>query len=72
MLLEGACGVHWAHGPISMISAGFKDSHFEFQVNQELYGCFSVIIGFLISPSILRQKNEKIGQKWYTSYFGIF
>ena len=27
-------------------SAGLNGSHFEFRVNQESYGCFSVIIGF--------------------------
>ena len=27
-------GVHWAHGPNDVISVDFKDSHFEFQVNQ--------------------------------------
>ena len=30
------CGVHWAHGPNNVISVDFKDSHFEFRVNQEL------------------------------------
>ena len=34
--LAGACGVHWAHGPINIISVDFKDSHFEFRVNQYL------------------------------------
>ena len=33
---------------INVISAGFEGSHFEFWVNQELQGLFSVIIGFLI------------------------
>ena len=32
--LVGACGVHWAHGPINVISVDLKDSHFEFRVNQ--------------------------------------
>ena len=27
-------GVHWAHGSNDVISVDFKDSHFEFQVNQ--------------------------------------
>ena len=35
-------------GPINMNSTGFNESHFEFRVNQELYGFFSVIIGFII------------------------
>ena len=34
--MAGASGVHWAHGPINVISVDFKDSHFEFRVNQEL------------------------------------
>ena len=34
--LEGACGVHWTHVPINVISVFFKDSHFEFRINQEL------------------------------------
>ena len=29
-------GVHWAHEPINVISVYFKDSHFEFRVNQEV------------------------------------
>ena len=29
-------GVHWAHGPINVISVDFKDNHFEFRVYQEL------------------------------------
>ena len=33
---------------LRVISAGFEGSHFEFRVNQESYGFFSVIIGFLI------------------------
>ena len=57
--------VHLTHGPINVISVYFKDSQFEFHVNQELYGFFfSVIIGFfvqenmgletkILSPSIL-------------------
>ena len=32
--LAGACGVHWAHGPINVVSVDFKDSHFEFRVDQ--------------------------------------
>ena len=35
-----------------MISAGFRDSHFVFRVNQESYGFFSVIIGFLIQKNM--------------------
>ena len=35
-----------------MISTGFNESHFEFRVNQELYGFFSVIIGFIIQKNI--------------------
>ena len=35
-----------------MISTGFNESHFEFRVNQELYGCFSVIIGFIIQKNM--------------------
>ena len=31
-----------------MISTGFNESHFEFRVKQVLYGCVSVIIGFII------------------------
>ena len=30
----------------------FNESHFEFRVNQELYGLFSVIIGFLIQNNM--------------------
>ena len=29
-----------------------KESHFEFLVNQELYGFFSVIIGFIIQKNM--------------------
>ena len=36
MFLAGSCGVHWAHGLINVIYIDFKDSHFEFGVNQEL------------------------------------
>ena len=43
--------VHWAHGPINVISADFKDNHFEFRVNQESCGFFSVIIGFFIQKN---------------------
>ena len=32
--------VHWTHGPINVISVYFKDSQFEFRVNQESYGFF--------------------------------
>ena len=35
-----------------MISTGFNESHFEFRVNQELYGFFSVSIGFIIQNSM--------------------
>ena len=35
-----------------MSSTGFKDSHFEFRVNQELCGFLSVIIGFLIQKNM--------------------
>ena len=41
-----------AHGPINVISVDFKDSHFEFRVNQESYGFFSVIIGFFIQNNM--------------------
>ena len=34
--MTGACGVHCAHGPNNVISVDFKESHFEFRVNQEL------------------------------------
>ena len=30
------CGVHWAHGSNNVIFVDFKESHFEFRVNQEL------------------------------------
>ena len=36
MFMAGTCGVHWAHGPNNVISVDFKESHFEFRVNQEL------------------------------------
>ena len=39
-------------GPINMISTGFNESHFEFRVNQELYGFFGVIIAFIIQKNI--------------------
>ena len=39
-------------GPLNMISTGFNESHFEFRVNQELYGFFSVIIGFIIQKNM--------------------
>ena len=52
MFLAGAYGVRCAQGPIHMISTGFSESHFEFRVNQELYGCFSVIIGFIIQKNM--------------------
>ena len=59
--------VHWTHGPINVISVYFKDSQFEFRVNQELhvYGFCSVLsldsssrknMGLetkIVSPSIL-------------------
>ena len=35
-----------------MISTGCNESHFEFRVNQELYGVFSVIIGFIIQKKM--------------------
>ena len=50
--LTGAYGVRCAQGPIHMISTGFNESHFEFRVNQELYGFFSVIIGFIIQKNM--------------------
>ena len=50
--LAGAYGVRCAQGPIHMISTGFNESHFEFRVNQELYGFFSVIIGFIIQKNM--------------------
>ena len=46
MFMVGACGVHWAHGPTNVIYVDFKESHFEFRVNQELtkgYMDFSVL-----------------------------
>ena len=39
-------------GPINMMSTGSNESHFEFRVNQELYGFFSVIIGFIIQKNM--------------------
>ena len=51
-LLAGAYGVHCAQGPIHMISTRFNEGHFEFRVNQELYGFFSVIIGFIIQKNM--------------------
>ena len=53
--MAGACGVHWAHGPNNVISVDFKESHFEFRVNQELtksYGFFGVIIAFFIQKNM--------------------
>ena len=38
--------------PINVMSVYFKDSHFEFRVNQKSYGFFSVIIGFFIQKSM--------------------
>ena len=35
-----------------MISTGFNESHFEFRVNQELNGFFSVSIGFIIQKNM--------------------
>ena len=35
-----------------VISVDFKDSHFEFRVNQESYGFLSVIIGFVIQKNM--------------------
>ena len=52
MFLAGAYGVRCAQGPINMISTGFNESHFEFRVNPELYGFFSVIIGFIIQTNM--------------------
>ena len=34
------------------IYTGFNESHFEFRVNQELYGFFSGIIGFIIQKNM--------------------
>ena len=39
-------------GPINMNSTGFSERHFEFRVNQDLYGFFSVIIGFIIQKNM--------------------
>ena len=50
--MTDAYGVRCAQGPIHMISAGFNESHFEFRVNQGLYGFFSVIIGFIIQKNM--------------------
>ena len=50
--LVDACWVHWAHGPISVISVYFKDTHFEFRVNQESYGFFRVIMEFFIQKNM--------------------
>ena len=48
--------VHWAHGPNDVISVDFKESHFEFRVNQELtkghMDFFGVIIGFFIQKNM--------------------
>ena len=35
------------------MSAGFEGSHFEFRVNQESQGFFSIIIGFRIHINIV-------------------
>ena len=35
-----------------VISVDFKDSHFEFRVNQQSYGFFSVLIGFFIQKNM--------------------
>ena len=41
LYVPGGCiWVHWTHGPINVISVYFKDSQFEFRVNQESYGFF--------------------------------
>ena len=53
--LVGAYGVRCVQGPISMISTGFNESHFEFRVNQELYGFYSVIIGFFIQKNMVSE-----------------
>ena len=55
--------VYWTHGPINVISVYFRDSQFEFRVNQELYVFCSVLSFFVqknmgletkfLSPSIL-------------------
>ena len=47
MLVAGACGANLAHRPIN----------FEFLINQESYGFFSVIIGLFI------QKNMGLDSK---------
>ena len=39
-------------GPINLISTDFNERHFEFRVNQELYGFASVIIGFIIQKNM--------------------
>ena len=52
MFMAGACGVHWAHGPNNVMSVDFKESHFEFRVNQGSYGFFVVIIGFFIQKNM--------------------
>ena len=61
----GCMWVHWTHGPINVISVYFNDNQFEFRVNQESYGFFSVLsldssprknMGLettILSPSIL-------------------
>ena len=51
-VISGACGVHWSHEPINVISVDFKDSHFYFRDNQESYTFFSVIIGFFIQKNM--------------------
>ena len=53
--LAGACWVHWAHGPINVISVDFNDSHFKFRVNQELtkrHMDFAVFIGLFIQKNM--------------------
>ena len=52
MFLAGAYVVRCAQGPIHMIFTGFNESHFEFRVNQESYGFFIVIIGFIIQKNM--------------------
>ena len=33
-VISGACGVHWAHEPINVISVDFKDSHFNSELTK--------------------------------------
>ena len=49
-----------SQGPIHMISTGFNESNFEFRVNQELYGFFSVIIGFIIQKNMGLKKSQNL------------